>query len=195
MTSKSWRNNRRKYDKNVNDHIIFVLIILLAAAIYASQPRRLASRQNIVELLLVAGILLGIILLFTARAKLRARRGAHRSADSLVDKMSGIEFERYVANILSRQGYKQIQLTEHYDLGLDIIARKQDVIWGIQVKRYATPVGIAAVRQAVAALQHYECDRAMVITNSSFSPSARDLAASNNCLLVDGQQLLRWART
>jgi restriction system protein len=78
---------------------------------------------------------------------------------------------------------------------LDIIAEKDGVLWGIQVKRYSGPVKMAAVRQAVAALKHYGCDQAMVITNNGFSPSARNLAASNNCLLVDGPQLMNWARS
>jgi restriction system protein len=108
--------------------------------------------------------------------------------------MSGTEFEQYIANLLRKQGYSHIKLTEHYDLGLDIIAQKEGQTWGIQVKRYNRPVKMAAVRQVVSALKHYDCERAMVITNSFFSAPAQELAASNNCILIDRQQLMRWSK-
>lgn len=57
-----------------------------------------------------------------------------------------------------------MQLTEHYDLGVDIVARKDGVTWGVQVKHYSGLVGINAVRQVVVALKMYGCDRAMVVT-------------------------------
>jgi HJR/Mrr/RecB family endonuclease len=53
-----------------------------------------------------------------------------------VDNMSGLDFEKYVGKLLSKQGYTNIKFTEKYDLGVDIIATKNDIIWGIQVKRY-----------------------------------------------------------
>lgn len=104
---------------------------------------------------------------------------------SQVDGMTGLEFEHYLALILNSQGYKGVRLTEKYDLGIDIVASKEGVLWGIQAKRYKGLVGINAVRQAVAALNIYNCDKAMVITNSYFSASATKLAESNDRQLVD----------
>lgn len=194
MASGFRRNHRGKYTKNTNDHIFFVLVILLAAAVYGDQTKNLVREQSILEFVLIAVGIVGCIALIKFLRRLTAHNTAHLSSNSFVDTMSGIEFERYVANLLLGQGYNHIQLTEHYDLGLDIIAEKEDELWGIQVKRYSGPVKIAAVRQVVAALKHYGCDRAMVVTNNSFSLSAQNLAKSNNCLLVDRQQLVRWAK-
>lgn len=85
---------------------------------------------------------------------------------------------------LKERGYTDVRLTERYDLGVDIIARKHGVTWGVQVKRCNGMVKVNAVRQVVTALKHYKCDRAMVVTNGTYSRPALQLAKSNSCLLV-----------
>ena len=102
-----------------------------------------------------------------------------------VDSMSGVDFEHYVARLLARQGYMNVSLTEQYDYGVDIVTNKDGVRWGIQVKRYSGLVKAEAVRQVVTGLRLYGCDRAMVITNSTFSSVARRLAEGNDCVLID----------
>ncbi len=101
-----------------------------------------------------------------------------------IDLMDGIEFEKYVAKTLTEQGFSNVRLTEKYDLGIDIIAIKDNIRYGIQVKRYSYPVKADAVRQAVTALNYYNCDKAMVITNSTFTKTAIKLAQSNGCSLI-----------
>lgn len=108
-----------------------------------------------------------------------------------VDTMDGLDFEKYIASILKKQGYSNITLTEQYDYGVDIIATKNGIRWGIQVKRYSGLVKADAVRQVVTGLRVYGCDRAMVITNSVFSRVAVQLADSNECVLVDRSGLAR----
>jgi HJR/Mrr/RecB family endonuclease len=108
-----------------------------------------------------------------------------------VDDMDGIEFETYIAGILKNCGYTNIELTEKYDYGVDIIAVKDGIRWGIQVKRYSGLVKADAVRQVVTGLRLYSCDRAMVITNSVFSRVAVRLADSNECVLIDRGRLAK----
>jgi restriction system protein len=102
-----------------------------------------------------------------------------------VDVMDGLDFEQYVADLLRANGFRNVLLTEKYDLGVDIIAEKNGIRWGIQVKRYSGLVKADAVRQVVTGLRLYNCDRAMVITNSTYSAVAHRLAAGNDCALVD----------
>jgi restriction system protein len=108
--------------------------------------------------------------------------------------MDGIEFEEHIANVLKSQGYTNIQLTEQFDYGVDIVASKNGIRWGIQVKRYSGLVKAEAVRQVVTGLRMYGCDRAMVITNSVFSRVAVRLAESNDCVLVDRGKLARMSK-
>ena len=77
-------------------------------------------------------------------------------------------------------------------MGIDITAEKDGVRWGVQVKRYSGLVGASAVRQVVTALNIYGCDRAMVVTNSSYSRVAIELAASNSCVLIGRASLTKW---
>ena len=102
-----------------------------------------------------------------------------------VDSMDGISFEHYMAQLLAERGYSNVSLTEQYDYGVDIIAEKDGVRWGIQTKRYSGLVKAEAVRQVVTGLRLYGCDRAMVVTNSTYSNVAKRLAEGNDCVLID----------
>ena len=117
---------------------------------------------------------------------------AHRSNFRTIDAMSGLEFERYVAGLLRAQGFTKIKLTDKYDFGIDIIANKEGVRWGIQVKRYSGLVKVSTIRQVVSALKKYDCDKAMVVTNSYFSRVAKELAQCNECILIDRKTLVKW---
>jgi restriction system protein len=134
-------------------------------------------------------VLVAIILFFVLKVAIRLTRKIRSIVRNLrlrdVDAMDGIAFECYVAELLAECGYSNVSLTEQYDYGVDIIAEKDGVRWGIQTKRYSGLVKAAAVRQVVTGLRLYNCDRAMVITNSTFSAVAKRLADSNECLLVD----------
>ena len=109
-----------------------------------------------------------------------------------IDLMDGLDFERYVADLLKQWGFRNVSLTEQYDMGVDIVAEKDGQRWGIQVKRYNGLVKAAAVRQVVTALKFYGCERSMVVTNSTYSNVARQLADSNDCLLIGRDTLAQW---
>lgn len=107
-----------------------------------------------------------------------------------VDEMNGMEFEEYCVQLLKKLGFISVQRTPGSgDQGVDIIANKDDIKYAIQCKRYATPVGNNSVQQVVAGKKLYKCHVAVVLTNSSFTDSAKELARVNNCLLWDGAKL------
>ena len=138
-------------------------------------------------------VIVSIMILYAIRLFARMYRFVSRIITNLrlsdVDAMDGLDFEKYVANLLKQQGYSNVSLTEQYDYGVDIIATRDGIRWGIQVKRYSGLVKAEAVRQVVTGLRVYGYDRAMVITNSFFSRVAVQLADSNNCVLVDRKNL------
>jgi restriction system protein len=138
-------------------------------------------------------VLAAIILLFVARLVIKLVRKFRIVRRNLylrdIDTMNGIDFEYYIAQLLVELGCDNVSLTEKYDYGVDIVAEKDGVRWGIQVKRHSGLVKAAAVRQVVTGLRLYGCDRAMVITNSTFSNVAQRLAAGNDCILIDRTRL------
>lgn len=170
--------------------------------------RRL-RRGGLVSMTLLAGtaynyweyidyVIMAILTVFVIKLAIKLTKVIRRMSQNLrlrdVDTMDGITFEYYVAQLLTERGYTNVSLTERYDYGVDIIAEKDGIRWGIQAKRYSGLVKAAAVRQVVTGLRLYGCDRAMVITNSTFSNVAKRLAEGNDCVLIDRAGLNAIAR-
>ncbi len=106
-----------------------------------------------------------------------------------IDLMSGTEFEKFTSELFMRMGYKTIITKTSRDQGIDVIAEKSGVRYGIQVKCYSSVVSNSAIQEVVAGLSFYKCDKAMVITNSYFTSSAIDLAKANGVILWDREML------
>lgn len=106
------------------------------------------------------------------------------------ERMSGEEFEQYVKEILKRNGFQSLELTKRSgDYGVDILGKYRGKSYAIQCKKYAKPVGVAAVQQAYSGCQYYECDIAVVVTNHHFTTQALALANTNQVELWDGDYL------
>ena len=104
--------------------------------------------------------------------------------------MNGYEFERFCAALLKKSGYAKVVVTRGSgDQGIDIVATRDGVKYGIQCKRYSSDVGNRAVQEAYAGKAFYGCHVAVIMTNSRFTPSAKDLAAKNGVVLWDGGKL------
>ncbi|MFZ2494887.1 MAG: restriction endonuclease [Candidatus Saccharimonadales bacterium] len=78
------------------------------------------------------------------------------------------------------------------DGGVDLVAQLGMEKYAIQVKRYSKPISRNAVSDAVAGKSLHRCKHAMVITNSYFTPKARDYARRTNCQVIDGKVLKKW---
>lgn len=123
-------------------------------------------------------ILCAVALLLLVRRLLNGRY--LRMSMRKVDKLSGRAFEKYLRAQFRHLGYR-VTLTDYsHDYGADLIVRKRGEKIVVQAKRYEKNVGIAAVQEAVGAVAYYEADRAMVVTNSGFTKSARNLARQND---------------
>lgn len=61
----------------------------------------------------------------------------------------------------------------------------------IQAKRYQGSVGVHAVQEVLGGKAHHGAARALVITNSTFTPNALTLAAQSGVELWDRTQLIR----
>ena len=176
--SYSHRTRSKSYDERTS----LIAIILLTGTIYAHRIGLPRAIPPILWVIGIIGLLFAIKFSFKTLKRILTRKKMHSPSMKLIDSMTGLEFERCVASLLKHQGYTDIRLTEKYDYGVDIIATKDDIRWGIQVKRYSGLVNADAVRQVVTALKKYDCDKAMVITNSTYSLVAKDLASCNNCV-------------
>jgi HJR/Mrr/RecB family endonuclease len=104
--------------------------------------------------------------------------------------MTGVDFENFLASIFQLLGYDVITTGKTGDQGVDLIVSKSGRKVAIQAKGYPrSTVGNNAVQEAHTGMVFYNCQAAAVITNSEFTPSARELAAKVGCLLVAGHQM------
>lgn len=80
-------------------------------------------------------------------------------------------------------------MTPHTDYGADLVAEFNGQRTVVQAKRYRHPVGLKPVQEVTGARAHYRAGRAMVVTNSSFTPQAVKLAHSTGVELWDRSRL------
>ncbi|MGQ3381175.1 restriction endonuclease [Priestia endophytica] len=114
-----------------------------------------------------------------------AKSGIH-----YIDQMDGFQFESYLKALFQELGYKAQVTPKSGDFGADLIMTGQQKIV-IQAKRYGSKnrVSLSAVQEIYGAQAYYKADEAWVITNSSFTKSARALAEACNVQLFDRKAL------
>lgn len=104
-----------------------------------------------------------------------------------IENMTGYEYEKFAAKKLLKNGFRRAKLTpQSGDFGADILgtdARRKKV--AVQCKKYAKPVGVKSVQEVIAAVQYYNCDYGMVVTNSTFTAAAKELAKKTDVVLKE----------
>ncbi|EKQ13490.1 hypothetical protein LCAA2362_0823 [Lacticaseibacillus casei A2-362] len=94
-----------------------------------------------------------------------------------IDKLNGREFEKYCGRMLESLGFEEVNVTvSSGDQGIDILAKMGKTSYGFQCKHYSSPVGNKALQEAISGKEYYKIDKAVVITNNYFTPSAIALA-------------------
>lgn len=107
------------------------------------------------------------------------------------DNMDGLEFEKFCAGLLEKNGYNNISVTKgSADQGVDIIAFRDGVKYGIQCKCYSSYIGNKAVQEIYAGKHFYHCHVGIVLTNRFFTSSAIELAEQNGIILWDRNKLM-----
>lgn len=91
---------------------------------------------------------------------------------------TGEEYERFIGSLVENFGWDVKYTPQTGDQGIDIIANKNGQTVAIQCKFYSSPVGNAAIQEAYSGAKFYNAHQAMVITSSSFTKSAKQLASS-----------------
>jgi hypothetical protein len=125
----------------------------------------------------------------------------------LATTMSGVEFENFVAGLYRSRGF-EVEITRASgDFGADLIVASEGGLrrhewdpamydfdgWSsrmaVQCKRYSGAVGVSAVTAVVAGKGMYNCACSAVVTNSTFTAQARQLAEAHSVALIDGARL------
>ncbi len=122
--------------------------------------------------------------------KFEAMSASHgQMEDSFSASMSAYEYEHFCSELLKKSGWITKVTAASGDQGIDIIAAAGSIKLVVQCKLYSTPVGNAAVQQVLAGQAFEQADFAAVATNSSFTQSAKSLAAVANVILLHHDEL------
>lgn len=129
-------------------------------------------------------------------ANLAAANGVDKGAGVVARHIpsSGIEFEMLLADLFSGMGLEVMLTPSSSDYGVDLIVGRfeGDSKIAVQAKYYAgNPVGIGAVQEVFSGKAHYKTGFACVITNSSFTKNAQQLAHETDVDLIDNDLLNR----
>ncbi len=109
---------------------------------------------------------------------------------SFNDAMSGEDYERFCAQLLRDLGWRCTMTPPSGDQGVDIIVTSKDGRRiAVQCKKLSSPVGNAAVQEVSAGREYHEASAAVVVSNASFTPAARQLAQQCGVLLLHHEEL------
>lgn len=121
---------------------------------------------------------------------------AEQSADSVnnyVDGMSGIDFEHHCAQLLQDAGWDARVTKASGDQGIDIVAKLGSLHAVFQCKSYSRDVGNAAVQEIIAGMAFEGANIGAVVSNASYTTSARQLTASTGVHLLHHDDLPTFA--
>ena len=111
--------------------------------------------------------------------------------------MGGFEFEREVAELYRRLGYKATVTQATGDGGVDVILTKDGMRIAMQCKHHSTPVGPKDIRELQGVVLTQDYDGGIFVSLNGFTPGALKAAESGDgkveISLVDLNALLRLA--
>jgi len=117
------------------------------------------------------------------------------SLEKRLDRMEGREFEEWLADLFETAGYRVELTPASRDFGADLLIEdERGYKIAIQAKRYSAAVGLEAVQQVAASVPFYGMDEGWVVTNSTFTEAAYQLAEPNQVRLIDREELLAFAK-
>ena len=197
----SSRYSRGSYGSPENSlgFLVLLAIVFLGGVLVNIDKRRVLI---IMGISLLAVCVIGVVILLLTRKARRFYeiRKMLRVNDADLsfnfDEMSGTEFEQACVEVLSVNGFTDLQTTKASgDFGVDILGEFDGERYAIQCKRYSKNVGVKALQQVESGCHYYKCDKAAVMTNTYFTEAALELARSNNIILWDRSALVQMLKT
>ncbi|GAE04304.1 restriction endonuclease [Paenibacillus sp. JCM 10914] len=163
---------------------------LLGLVLFASVLGTYSLTKSFQTTIIVTGLTVAVYIAILSMIGIKQTQRLKRSGIAEIDKMEGIQFERYLNHLFQTHGYKT-QLTKAAgDYGADLLLLKSGRRVVVQAKRYSKNVGIQAVQEAQASIAHYKAAEAWVVTNSDYTDAAYELAKSNRVKLINREGLI-----
>ena len=167
--------------------IVLIILYLILASIGDEPPE---------ETLKFLGIFAGIEVIAVIIASITKGNNSKTERIGGVEKLlykkgatykNAQEYERYVAYWLEQKGFHDVRITpKSGDYGADILCKdsKGNKV-AVQCKLYSKPVGYRAVQEVISGMHYYNCNIAMVVTNSTYTKQAMTAAKKVNVKLIE----------
>lgn len=110
-----------------------------------------------------------------------------------VESLDPIQFEHYCADLLNSTGWNARVTQASGDQGIDVIAQHGNVKAVFQCKKYSQPVGNAAVQEIIAGKAFEQAHVAAVVTNATYTTSAKQLASTTGVHLLHFSEVPQFA--
>ena len=114
--------------------------------------------------------------------------------DTTDDITDGYQYELVTKEMFTLLDWETFVTPQSGDQGADLIIEKYGLKFVVQCKFYSNPVGNKAVQEVIAAKGFYDAWGAIVVTNSDYTKSARQLAESHGVILLHDSQILEWSQ-
>ncbi len=122
---------------------------------------------------------------------------ASNSSSQIIDllcKMTGIEFENFMADLFLRMGYK-VEITQATgDHGIDLFLKHGSEAIAVQCKRWSQPVGEPIIRDFYGALLNSGVPNGLIVTTTTFTPQARSFKQGKPIDLIDIDRLVLFVK-
>lgn len=146
--------------------------------------------QNWMTSFIIAAVSCSIFFIIVLVRKRQKNERIRSSGISEIDSMDGVQFEEYLKLLFASKGYQVKGTTVTGDFGADLLLKKEGIKTVVQAKRYSKPVGIKAVQEVIPAMKMYDASEAWVVSNSSYTKAAIELAKSHNVRLIGRADLI-----
>jgi restriction system protein len=108
---------------------------------------------------------------------------------SRLAELSATEYEFYCAKILQENGWDAKVTKASGDQGVDVIAKRNDIILALQCKKLSSPAGNFSVQEVLGGVTYYRANMGAVVCPSGFTKSARQLANTSGVMLIHESEL------
>lgn len=188
------KNKWRKVLGDILTEISIVYVIFLLFFAWVNKP-------FFWKMLLWGIVFLGILIIvaiFIKRSKVHKQSQWHTDRE-LLKWLKGLkpwEFEKYIAELFTKLGYKTTVTGSGYDGGIDVIAEKDGLKHYIQCKKYITStVSVSEIRDFYGAIaNHLAQAKGFFITTNNFTLEAERFAEDKPIELIDGYKLIKYIR-
>lgn len=159
--------------------LAFLIVIIVLIFLFATFPKTIIT-------IIVISIIISLANYFE-----KSKNSKISENDlQIIDHMDGLEFEHYTKNLLQKLGYVKIRVLKSTgDFGVDVIAHKDGLSYGFQCKRWEAKISVSAIQEIATGVTFHNLDIPVVITNSTFTPAAINLAQKTNVTLYDREHL------